>query len=48
MSDIEIAQKANIKPIINLVKDRFGIAAEHLDPNVIKLSNNPLIYFALL
>jgi formate--tetrahydrofolate ligase len=32
MSDIEIAQKANIKPIINLVKDRFGIAAEHLDP----------------
>ncbi len=32
MSDIEIAQKANIKPIINLVNERFGIDAEHLDP----------------
>ena len=32
MSDIEIAQKANIKPIINLVKERFGIDSEHLDP----------------
>ncbi len=32
MSDIEIAQKANMKPIIGLVKDRFGIDAEHLDP----------------
>jgi formate--tetrahydrofolate ligase len=32
MSDIEIAQKANMKPIIGLVKERFGIDAEHLDP----------------
>ena len=32
MSDIEIAQKANIKPIIGLAQERFGIAAEHLDP----------------
>lgn len=32
MSDIEIAQQANIKPIIGLVKERFGIDAEHLDP----------------
>jgi formate--tetrahydrofolate ligase len=32
MSDIEIAQKANIKPIIYLVQERFGIDAEHLDP----------------
>jgi formate--tetrahydrofolate ligase len=32
MSDIEIAQKANIKPIIALVKERLGIDAEHLDP----------------
>lgn len=32
MSDIEIAQKANMKPIINLIKERFGIDAEHLDP----------------
>jgi formate--tetrahydrofolate ligase len=32
MSDIEIAQKAKMKPIIGLVKDRFGIDAEHLDP----------------
>lgn len=32
MSDIEIAQKANIKPIIDLAQERFGIAAEHLDP----------------
>jgi len=32
MSDIEIAQKATMKPIIGLVKERFGIDAEHLDP----------------
>ncbi len=32
MSDIEIAQKASIKPIIALVKEKFSIAAEHLDP----------------
>jgi formate--tetrahydrofolate ligase len=32
MSDIEIAQKAAIKPIIQLAEERYGIAAEHLDP----------------
>ena len=32
MSDIEIAQHATMQPIINLVKERFGIAAEHLAP----------------
>jgi formate--tetrahydrofolate ligase len=32
MSDIEIAQKANMKPIIGLVKEQYGIDAEHLDP----------------
>ena len=32
MSDIEIAQHAKMKPIIGLVKERFGIDAEHLDP----------------
>ena len=32
MSDIEIAQQAKMKPIIGLVKERFGIDAEHLDP----------------
>ena len=32
MSDIEIAQKANMKPIIGLVKEKFGIDAEHMDP----------------
>lgn len=32
MSDIEIAQKAEMKPIIGLVKEKFGIDAEHLDP----------------
>ncbi|CAG7855779.1 formate--tetrahydrofolate ligase [biofilm metagenome] len=32
MTDIEIAQKAAIKPIIELAKERFGIAQEHLDP----------------
>lgn len=32
MSDIEIAQRATLKPIINLVQEQYGIAAEHLDP----------------
>ncbi len=32
MSDIEIAQKAKMKPIIGLAKEKFGVEAEHLDP----------------
>ena len=32
MSDIEIAQKAQMKPIIGLAEEIFGIPAEHLDP----------------
>jgi formate--tetrahydrofolate ligase len=32
MSDIEIAQQAQMKPIIKLAEERLGIAAEHLDP----------------
>ncbi|MGR8932795.1 MAG: formate--tetrahydrofolate ligase [Gammaproteobacteria bacterium] len=32
MSDIEIAQKANMRRIIELAQEKFGIAAEHLDP----------------
>ncbi|MEE9337288.1 MAG: formate--tetrahydrofolate ligase [Methylococcaceae bacterium] len=32
MSDIEIAQKAEMKPIIELVEEKFGVPAEHLDP----------------
>ncbi len=32
MSDIEIAQKANKKPIIELAKEQYGIEAEHLEP----------------
>ena len=32
MSDIEIAQKANMKPIIELAGEKLGISAEHLDP----------------
>ncbi|MCK5888960.1 MAG: formate--tetrahydrofolate ligase [Methylococcales bacterium] len=32
MSDIEIAQKAEMKPIIGLAEENFGIAAEHLEP----------------
>ncbi len=32
MSDIEIAQKAKMKPIIGLANEKFGIPAEHLDP----------------
>ncbi|MDP3878454.1 MAG: formate--tetrahydrofolate ligase [Methylobacter sp.] len=33
MSDIEIAQQANMKPIIGLAKEHYGIDAEHLDPH---------------
>ncbi len=32
MSDIEIAQKATMRPIIELAREQFGIDAEHLDP----------------
>ncbi len=32
MSDIEIAQKAEMKPIINLAQQQYDIAPEHLDP----------------
>ncbi len=32
MSDIEIAQQAQMQPIIELAKQQYGIAAEHLDP----------------
>jgi len=32
MSDIEIAQKAKMKPIIGLAEEKFDIPAEHLDP----------------
>lgn len=32
MSDIEIAQRATMKPIIALAQEQYGIAAEHLDP----------------
>lgn len=32
MSDIEIAQRAKLKPIIELAGEQFGIPAEHLDP----------------
>ncbi len=32
MSDIEIAQKAKMRPIIELANEAFGIEAEHLDP----------------
>ncbi len=32
MSDIEIAQKANKKRIIDLAKEQYGIASEHLEP----------------
>jgi formate--tetrahydrofolate ligase len=33
MSDIEIAQKAAIKPIIDLAQLNYGINSEHLDPH---------------
>ncbi|MEE2766525.1 MAG: formate--tetrahydrofolate ligase [Pseudomonadota bacterium] len=32
MSDIEIAQKAEMKPIIDLAKQQYDIPPEHLDP----------------
>lgn len=32
MSDIEIAQQAQLQPITTLAKNRFDIAAEHLEP----------------
>ncbi len=32
MSDIEIAQQAEMQPIIGLAKEKFGIPAEQLDP----------------
>jgi len=32
MSDIEIAQQAKMRPIIDLAGETFGIPAEHLDP----------------
>ena len=32
MSDIEIAQKATMQPIIDLAKQQYDIPAEHLDP----------------
>jgi formate--tetrahydrofolate ligase len=32
MSDIEIAQQAKMRPIIDLAAEKFGIPAEHLDP----------------
>ncbi|MBS3963458.1 MAG: formate--tetrahydrofolate ligase [Methylomonas sp.] len=32
MSDIEIAQQARMRPIIELAAEKFGIPAEHLDP----------------
>ncbi|MGH8550255.1 MAG: formate--tetrahydrofolate ligase [Methylococcales bacterium] len=32
MSDIEIAQKAKMKPIIDLAKQQYDIPPEHLDP----------------
>jgi formate--tetrahydrofolate ligase len=32
MSDIEIAQKAQMQPIIGLAKQHYGIEAQHLDP----------------
>jgi len=32
MSDLEIAQKAKMKPIIHLAKKKYGIPIEHLDP----------------
>ena len=32
MSDIEIAQKANKKRIVDLAKEQYGIDSEHLEP----------------
>ena len=32
MSDIEIAQKANKRPVLELAREQYGIAPEHLEP----------------
>jgi len=32
MSDVEIAQQAAKRPVVDLVRERFGIAPEHLEP----------------
>ena len=32
MSDIEIAQKAKMKRIVDLAQDQYGIESEHLEP----------------
>ena len=32
MSDIEIAQKAKMKRIVDIAKDQYGIESEHLEP----------------
>ena len=32
MSDIEIAQAAEMKPIVGLMRERYAVAAEHLVP----------------
>ena len=32
-SDIEIAQAATMRPVLDIAKERFGIEAEHLDPH---------------
>ncbi|MBT8447264.1 MAG: formate--tetrahydrofolate ligase [Gammaproteobacteria bacterium] len=32
MSDIEIAQKANKRPVLELAQEQYGIAPEHLEP----------------
>jgi formate--tetrahydrofolate ligase len=32
MSDIEIAQQATMRPVVELAQDRLGIEAQHLDP----------------
>ncbi|MBT7950165.1 MAG: formate--tetrahydrofolate ligase, partial [Gammaproteobacteria bacterium] len=32
MSDIEIAQKAKMKRIVDLAEEQYGIASEHLEP----------------
>ena len=31
-SDIEIAQAATMRPVLDIARERYGIAAEHLDP----------------
>ena len=32
MSDIEIAQKAKMKRVVDIAKDQYGIESEHLEP----------------